>query len=248
MKKPHRHSDNLLVRNWYAWFVRIMGSNHIIIAIRFFSSTLFITQVIHLGDEYTDTDKYFKMVFWSCLCLICHITSSSHLIFQELQLLLQTQRHKDRHGRGADEGRRNSAWEKEGKEQQCRRKGAAGEEIKRQTHVEREGLGISQMILANWEGSGTDEVMTGDSASLRSPAGQGNTKLPPLSRLERHIVCHWKDQFPRLTTNLVLLFRTFKVEAGVDPLHLREGWRSTTGNQNSQRFHYLLCEEFLDYY
>jgi len=80
-----------------------MGSNHIIISIRLFLFTLFITQVIHLIDEYTDIDKYFRMFFLSCLCLIRHITSSSHLICQELKLLLQIQGHKECHGHEVDE-------------------------------------------------------------------------------------------------------------------------------------------------
>lgn len=47
----------------------------------------------------TNTSKRF---FFFGAVYVCHITSSSHLVFQELKLLLQTQRHKDCHGHGVE--------------------------------------------------------------------------------------------------------------------------------------------------
>lgn len=91
------------------------------------------------------------------------------------------------------------------------------EEIKGENGSEGEGSGFSQLGI--WEGSGTEEKMTADKAQESSWAG--DTKVPQLPRLEGHIICHWKDQFPRLATKALLLPRTFTAEA--NPLHLREG-------------------------
>lgn len=149
-----------------------MGSNHIIISIRFFSSTVFITQVIHLADEYTDTDKYFKMAFRSCLCLICHTTSSSPLIFQELKLLLPAQRHKECQGHGADrKGKARNGKRRVGNSSvciTCWRKGAVREETKKRNRSEGGGSGFSQ--LGEWEGENASRQRP------RSGAGQGTQR------------------------------------------------------------------------
>lgn len=75
------------------------------------------------------------------------------------------------------------------------------EEIKGENGSEGEGSGFSQLGI--WEGSGTEEKMTADKAQESSWAG--DTKVPQLPRLEGHIICHWKDQFPRLATKALLL-------------------------------------------
>lgn len=116
------------------------------------------------------------MAFWSCLCVICHTTSSSPLIFQELKLLLPAQRHKECQGHGADrEGKARNGKRRAGNSRvciTCWRRGALGEEILKKNHSEGEGSGFSQ--LGKWEGSGIKEKMTADTkALLWSPAGQG---------------------------------------------------------------------------
>lgn len=191
-----------------------------------------------------------QMAFRSCLCLICHTTSSSPLIFQELELLLPAQRHKECQGHGADrEGKARNGKRRVGNSSvciTCWRKGAVGEETKEENGSEGEGSGFSQ--LEKWEGSGIKEKMTADKGLAEESSWAGDTKVPHLPRLEGHIICHWKDQFPRLATKPLLLSRTLKAEAKDDPSYLSEGRSSTRGNKQSQCFHSLLCEKFLEHY
>lgn len=214
-----------------------MGSNHIIISIKFFSSTAFITQVIHLADEYTDTDKYSKMAFRSCLCLICHTTSSSPLIFQELELLLPAQSHKECQDHGSWWGRKSQEWEEEGRKQQCLhhllKEGCSGRGNKKEESFWRREtrLFTAEKMGGVWGRRGNDSKGLGQESSWA-----GDTKVPQLPRLEGHIICHWKGQFPRLATKPLLLSRTFKAEASDDPLYLRDGGSSTSGNKHFSLF------------
>lgn len=81
-----------------------------------------------------------------------------------------------------------------------------GEEIKEEDGSEGEGSGFSQM--GKWEGSGIQEKMAADKGPAQESSWAGDTKVPQLPRLEGHIICHCKDQFPRLATKPLPLSRT----------------------------------------